>query len=67
MYKFCDTLNIMYIHSLDKKECDDIYNTIVDKKIVDIKKYQKINYIFIIYYIQSEIIKKYKRITYRIK
>ena len=29
MYKFCDTLNIMYIHSLDKKECDDIYIYII--------------------------------------
>ena len=31
-------MDIRYISSLSKKERDDIYNTIVDKKIVDIKK-----------------------------
>ena len=38
MDKFCDTLDIRYISSLDKINRDIIQNTIVDKKIVDIKK-----------------------------
>ena len=38
MDKFCDTLDIRYISSLDKPNRDIIQNTIIDKKIVDIKK-----------------------------
>ena len=54
MDKFCDTLDIRYISSLNKKDRDLIQNTIADKKIVDIKKIPKdklhIYYILLSYF-----------------
>ena len=54
MDKFCDTLDIRYISSLNKKDRDIIQNTIIDKKIVDIKKIPKdklhIYYILLSYF-----------------
>ena len=54
MDKFCDTLDIRHISSLDKKHRDIIENTILDKKIVDNKKIPKdklhIYYILLSYF-----------------
>lgn len=54
MNKFCDTLNIKYISFLKKKDRDDIYNTLKNKNIVDIKKIPKdklhIYYILLSYF-----------------